>query len=205
MSTAKKVPSYVVERPEIPQSTKNAVIAHIMRERQRKKEEIKEKEDAASLIIVKQEMHQLEQQIGSLRTEKEEFCASLKRVVEWNEDEGKEEEPDSTESHPPKRASLDVGAGCTGWTSNGYTGPIGALDFTSKAPSRLSPQAGSIAAKRPRSPSPPVAEVYRGVGVTGAYISGARNNTADWPDSLPLPTAGQEQAVDLRYHHEKRR
>eukprot|EP00093_Oithona_nana_P009063 09063.XXX_544202_543724_1 [CDS] Oithona nana genome sequencing. len=98
---AEKLPSVMIERPKMPRATWDALRAHIVRERQRKKLELeqnaeyerqkkfereqKKKQEALTLEETKEQIANLEHKLNQYKTEKHELFHTLKKVLHDDE------------------------------------------------------------------------------------------------------------------------
>jgi len=194
MGMVEKVPCDVIERPKMPRATWDALRAHVVRERQKKKEENQEferqklarehkkKEDAATLEDIKEQIRRTEDKLDSLKKEKHELFTTLKRVL----NEQSKEKPAATTGQStylqPSVRPNQAGQFHRGGVGGGVGGS-GYVTGASDPYGRHLLQAGSNSAKRPRSPSPTAAGGIGGrkAGSGGGVAAG----TAAWPGLLP--------------------
>jgi len=190
----------------MPRATWDALRAHVVRERQKKKEENQEferqklarehkkKEDAATLEDIKEQIRRTEDKLDSLKKEKHELFTTLKRVL----NEQSKEKPvattgQSTYLQPSVRPN-QAGQFHRGSVGGGVGGS-GYVTGTSDPYGRHLLQAGSNAAKRPRSPSPTAAG-----GVGGRKGGSGVAGTSAWPGLLP-PASGGDGSAAVASHY----
>eukprot|EP00095_Tigriopus_kingsejongensis_P011000 maker-scaffold281_size224178-snap-gene-1.35 protein:Tk11000 transcript:maker-scaffold281_size224178-snap-gene-1.35-mRNA-1 annotation:"hypothetical protein DAPPUDRAFT_227122" len=93
---SEKIPSVFIERPKMPRATWEALRAHIIKERQRKKmqmdktqeverqkiqRETRKKQEAKTLVDTKNEINSLEIKLAQLKEEKHQLFHTLKKVI----------------------------------------------------------------------------------------------------------------------------
>lgn len=145
-----------------------ALKSHIMRERQKKKQEQeqdaaierlrkerenKQKQDVMTLEETKEQISQLEQKLEQLRQEKHQLFLQLKKVLNEDETRRKARENDvmSISHYPP--ATIQMGGHPNMFMQTGPMSGRSPMYKIGPAPQQNLIQTGAL--KRPRSPSPP--------------------------------------------------
>lgn len=170
------MPGAVLERPKLTKSMYQALKKHILKEREKKKQELeqdaqiermrkeqelrkkKEKEDHLTLEQTKEQIQQLEKKLEGLKQEKHELFSQLKKVLH-QEDETrkraqiKEQQNEMLNIQQAYQAHIPV-------SSHSML----SMQSVSGRPTLYRPQQPMIpqmAMKRPHSPSPPPSSVYQ--------------------------------------------
>jgi len=184
----------------MPRATWDALRAHVVRERQKKKEENQEierqklarehkkKEDAATLEDINEQIRKTEEKLDNLKKEKHELFTTLKRVLNEQSKEKPAATTQSTYLQPSVRPNQ------AGQFHRGGVGGVGSSYVTSASDPYgkhlLQTAPGN---KRPRSPSPPPRG--RKDGPAQAAVAAA---AAAWPFP-PASTGGGSAAVASHY------
>lgn len=197
-----KVACDVIERPKMPRATWDALRAHVVRERQKKKEENQEierqklarehkkKEDAATLEDINEQLRRTEEKLENLKKEKHELFTTLKRVLNEQSKEKPAATTQSTYLQPSVRPNQagQFHRGGVGGVGSGYV--TSASDPFGKHLLQTAPTN-----KRPRSPSPPPRGRKDGPAQAAAVAAAA---AAAWPFP-PASTGGGSAAVASHY------
>jgi len=219
MGVLEKVACDVIERPKMPRATWDALRAHVVRERKKKKEENQEferqkqarenkkKEDAATLEDINEQIRRTEHKLDELKKEKTTLFTTLKRVL----NEQSKEKPVATTQSTYLQPSVRTAGGGPGGAGHG----TGHAQFHRGAPPTQTTAQSAVGdpyakhmlqnpGKRARSPSPPP-----GVRGTGGGVGGRKGPAGDgaaaaaaaaaWLQLPPASTGGGAAAVASHY------
>lgn len=192
---AEKLPSLMIERPKMPRATWDALRAHIVRERQRKKHKLeqsaeyerqkklerehKKKQEAQSLEETKEQITQLEKNLTNFKKDKHELFHTLKKVLFEDDTRRRSKEA----PHPPQ-PQLYMQSAIRPPHGSVYMKPNPQLLITSQ-PAQPQP------VKRPRSPSPTRS------GIPAVYY---RNALHPGPSSSRYPVTTAYSSVPTTAH-----
>jgi len=197
----------LIERHKMSLAMWAALKSHIMKQREKKKQEqeadaaverlrreqeMKRKQHAMTLEEIREELAQLEKKLQDLRVEKHDMFLCLKRVL--NEDDKRRNEEDKEPSellqigHHYANQNVPVGAPNLYMIGNSVVNRNAVMYKVGNAPTPQ--QNGTL--KRPRSPSPPNSSYPQ------AY--GYKTHVSAYGQNYPMHPAGQYTAQDQTKH-----
>lgn len=203
----------LVERPKMSLAMWAALKSHIMKQREKKKQEqeadaaverlrreqeIKRKQDAMTLEEIKDQLVHYEKKLNSLNVEKHELFLYLKRVLNEDEKRRSEEDKEANEllhaGHPYSNQGIPASAASNLYmmrSSNTMMSRTPVMYKIGTAPQQNVISSGAI--KRPRSPSPPNPGYQQGYGYKAHAASYGQKPTsyanAQNPGYYPHSTA----------------
>lgn len=196
----------LIERHKMSLAMWSALKTHIMKQREKKKQEqeadaaverlhreqeIKRKQNAMTLEEIRDQLAQLEKKLQALRSEKHDMFLCLKRVIN-EDDKRKNEDKEPSEllqiSHHYPNPNVSVAAPNLYMIGNNVLNRNAVMYKVANAPQQ---QNGSL--KRPRSPSPPNAGYSQGYGF--------KTHVTSYGQNYPIPhPAGQYPSQDQTKH-----
>lgn len=204
----------LIERHKMSLAMWAALKSHIMKQREKKKQEqeadeaverlrreqeIKRKQNAMTLEEIREQLAQLEKKLQELRVEKHDMFLCLKRVL--NEDDKRRNEEDKEPSellqigHHYTNQNVPVGAPNLYMLGNNVVNRNAVMYKVGNAPTPQ--QNGTL--KRPRSPSPPNTSFPQAYGYKTHVTAYGQNYPIPHPTGQ-YPTQDQTKHLPASYH-----